>query len=79
MTTIADLNNKWASCGGPSVWNGKQFISRSHTTSYTLSHYVLMTIVTIDIRSGYVGSWEWMDDLRGVPWSFQHLGFDEGM
>ena len=26
MTTIADLNDKWAAYAGPGGWNGKNFI-----------------------------------------------------
>ena len=32
MTTIADLNDKWAAYAGPGGWNGKIFVAALHYT-----------------------------------------------
>lgn len=76
MTTIADLNDKWAAYAGPGGWNG------TLRPLYSICEY-LPTFIELGLmvfgRSGYVRSWERWHDLPGISSTFQHLGFDEGI
>lgn len=39
MTTIADLNDKWAAYAGPGGWNGKNLIFEKQRGKYKKSSY----------------------------------------
>lgn len=84
MTTIADLNDKWAAYAGPGGWNGKDIILVIYIWAkmwlwlniwifLLFSHFLML----FD-RPWYVRSWKWRHVLPGVPITFQHLGSDEG-
>lgn len=46
MTTIADLNNKWASYAGPGGWNGKQSFKISKLFCYGVRTSALEVLIT---------------------------------
>jgi hypothetical protein len=41
MTTIADLNNKWAAYAGPGGWNGKQSFKISKNVFHWSNNYYI--------------------------------------
>lgn len=74
MTTLADLNDKWAAYAGPGGWNGENLELCEYVDIkaqlFGPSSFILFTIIFYLGRSRYVGSWQWRHDLPGVSCSF---------
>lgn len=72
MTTIADLNDKWAAYAGPGGWNGRNMIllyAFGQRFGYELKQIVqfflnlLMISLMLIRRPRYVRSWKWWHDI----------------
>lgn len=80
MTSIADINDKWAAYAGPGGWNGIIHIYEfmcSVDTNETVSRCLISS--TLYDRSRYVRSRKWRNDIPGVQSTFQHMGYNEGI
>lgn len=71
MTTIADLNDKWAAYAGPGGWNGKIFVAFLVISANQLipEPFLFIPCVSFMDRPRYAGSWQWWHDFPGISWS----------
>lgn len=68
MTTIADINNKWAAYAGPGGWNGDNILTPNFIKDIALIFQLISSV--FHYRSRYVRSWKRWNDLPGVPSAF---------